>query len=889
MSQNNNTTKTLPKAYEPNESENSTYNAWETNNCFHADENSDKKKYAIVIPPPNVTGMLTMGHVLNNTLQDILIRYHRMQGLEAVWIPGTDHAGIATQNVVEKALAKEKISRHDLGREKFVEKVWEWKEKYGGIILKQLRKLGCSCDWTRERFTMDEGLSDAVQKSFIKLYQDGLIYKGKYIINWCPRCRTALSDEEKIPEDTNGSLWYMRYPLKDKKGYIVIATTRPETMLGDTAVAVNPTDERYKDLIGQKLILPFTGREIPILADDYVDKSFGTGAVKITPAHDPNDFELGRRHNLEQLIIMDETGVMNENAFEFAGMDRFEAREAIVKRLEEENLLEKIEPHSLAVGHCERCKTVIEPYLSDQWFVKMKPLAEKAIKAYKDGTLRFTPNRWGNVYLHWMENIRDWCISRQLWWGHRIPAYTCQDCKEIVVSEKAPSRCPKCSSDNIIQDSDVLDTWFSSWLWPFSIMGWPENTQTLKKFYPTDTLVTGPDIIFFWVARMVMAGYHFVGECPFSDVYFTSIVRDMKGRKMSKSLGNSPDPLDIIEKYGADALRYTVVSLAPVGQDIRFSENKVEIGRNFANKLWNASRFVLMNLTDSDASIKTPLPQLEKLNSVDRWILSRMSYAVDQVKTNLSAGSFKFNDALKNVYEFIWNDFCDWYIEMSKSVLFGSDLERKSEVQQVLTTCLDTALRLLHPFMPFVTEEIWQKLPGSEGFLMEQPFPEHNAKFVNVPLEEEISDLMSAVRVIRNMRVSANISPAKKLRIKVVQHQSLSNVFAIHENLIKALAGVENLETVNTKPSGHLIGLMDSTEICLDLAGIIDIQTELLRVEKEIDNTEKNMAKISGKLENESFVSRAPSEVVEKIRTDVEGYKEQLAKLQEYQKELRSL
>lgn len=889
MSQNNNTTKTLPKAYEPNESENSTYNAWETNNCFHADENSDKKKYAIVIPPPNVTGMLTMGHVLNNTLQDILIRYHRMQGLEAVWIPGTDHAGIATQNVVEKALAKEKISRHDLGREKFVEKVWEWKEKYGGIILKQLRKLGCSCDWTRERFTMDEGLSDAVQKSFIKLYQDGLIYKGKYIINWCPRCRTALSDEEKIPEDTNGSLWYMRYPLKDKKGYIVIATTRPETMLGDTAVAVNPTDERYKDLIGQKLILPFTGREIPILADDYVDKSFGTGAVKITPAHDPNDFELGRRHNLEQLIIMDETGVMNENAFEFAGMDRFEAREAIVKRLEEENLLEKIEPHSLAVGHCERCKTVIEPYLSDQWFVKMKPLAEKAIKAYKDGTLRFTPNRWGNVYLHWMENIRDWCISRQLWWGHRIPAYTCQDCKEIVVSEKAPSRCPKCSSHNIIQDSDVLDTWFSSWLWPFSIMGWPENTQTLKKFYPTDTLVTGPDIIFFWVARMVMAGYHFVGECPFSDVYFTSIVRDMKGRKMSKSLGNSPDPLDIIEKYGADALRYTVVSLAPVGQDIRFSENKVEIGRNFANKLWNASRFVLMNLTDSDASIKTPLPHLEKLNSVDRWILSRMSYAVDQVKTNLSAGSFKFNDALKNVYEFIWNDFCDWYIEMSKSVLFGSDLERKSEVQQVLTTCLDTALRLLHPFMPFVTEEIWQKLPGSEGFLMEQPFPEHNAKFVNVPLEEEISDLMSAVRVIRNMRVSANISPAKKLRIKVVQHQSLSNVFAIHENLIKALAGVENLETVNTKPSGHLIGLMDSTEICLDLAGIIDIQTELLRVEKEIDNTEKNMAKISGKLENESFVSRAPSEVVEKIRTDVEGYKEQLAKLQEYQKELRSL
>ncbi|HQG29351.1 MAG TPA: valine--tRNA ligase, partial [Candidatus Ozemobacteraceae bacterium] len=547
---------TLAKAYNPADVEDRIYGSWERQKCFHADESAPGPRFTIVIPPPNVTGMLTMGHVLNNTLQDILIRLHRMSGKETLWLPGTDHAGIATQNVVEKALAKEKTSRHDLGREKFLEKVWAWKEKYGGIIISQLKKLGCSCDWERERFTMDDGLSRAVRESFVRLYKDGLIYKGKYIINWCPRCRTALSDEEKIPEEKKGSLWYIRYPLKSGKGHVIVATTRPETMLGDTAVAVNPDDDRFRDLVGQSLVLPLMNREIPIIADDYVDPKFGTGAVKVTPAHDPNDFEMGRRHSLEQIIVMDEGGVMNERAGSYKGLDRFAAREKIVADLQEQGLLEKIEDHTLAVGHCERCNTVIEPYLSDQWFVRMKPLAEKAIAAVKDGTLRFTPNRWVGVYLHWMENIRDWCISRQLWWGHRIPAYTCGHCKNVMVEMEAPMTCSKCGkTDRITQDEDVLDTWFSSWLWPFSTMGWPEKTRTLDSFYPTDTLVTGPDIIFFWVARMVMAGYYFMDRCPFHDVYFTSIVRDMKGRKMSKSLGNSPDPLDIIATYGADALR----------------------------------------------------------------------------------------------------------------------------------------------------------------------------------------------------------------------------------------------------------------------------------------------------------------------------------------------
>jgi valyl-tRNA synthetase len=886
MSQNN----LLPKAYDPTNVEAEIYQQWEENGCFHAEESSEKQPYSIVIPPPNVTGMLTMGHVLNNTLQDILIRYHRMLGKETLWLPGTDHAGIATQNVVEKSLAKKKISRHDLGREKFLEHVWAWKEKFGGIILSQLKRLGCSCDWERERFTMDEGLSKAVHKCFIKLYNDGLIYKGKYIINWCPRCRTALSDEEKIPQDTKGHLWHMRYPRKDGKGYVVVATTRPETMLGDTAVAVHPEDERYADLVGKKLVLPFVNREIPVITDEYVDKDFGSGAVKITPAHDPNDFEMGQRHNLEQIIVMDEGGVMNEHAGQFAGMDRFAARKAIIEALEEQELLEKIEDHELAVGHCERCKTVIEPYLSDQWFVKMKPLAKKAVEAVKSGKLRFTPDRWLGVYLHWMENIRDWCISRQLWWGHRIPAYTCQACGEVMVSDTQPEKCSKCgATKEIKQDEDVLDTWFSSWLWPFSTMGWPDDTQTLRKFYPTNALVTGPDIIFFWVARMVMAGYYFVDECPFEEVYFTSIVRDMKGRKMSKSLGNSPDPLDIISKYGADALRYTVISLAPVGQDIKFAEKKVEIGRNFANKLWNASRFVMMNLEDSDCSIQNPLPDETRLSSADRWIISRMNFAVQEVEKNLEAGNYRFNDALKAVYEYIWNDFCDWYIEMSKPVLFGSDKQRKATVQQILVTCLNNALKVLHPFMPFITEEIWQKLPGSKGSLMTASFPEVDSDGVNVPLEQEMGEMMEAVRIIRNLRASANISPAKKLTIRVVANKDTPSVFTDHVEMISNLAGLEKLEMVDQKPSGHLVSLMGPTEVCLDLAGVIDVETELTRINTEVEKIKKDRAKISVKLENKNFVTRAPAEVVNKIRDGIAEYDQKLEKLEEYRKELGNI
>ncbi|HOY68639.1 MAG TPA: valine--tRNA ligase [Candidatus Ozemobacteraceae bacterium] len=877
----------LEKAYNPSVVEDRIYQSWASQGCFHADENGTAAKFTIVIPPPNVTGMLTMGHVLNNTLQDILIRLHRMEGKETLWLPGTDHAGIATQNVVEKALAKEKTSRHDLGREKFLEKVWSWKEKYGGIIISQLKKLGCSCDWERERFTMDEGLSQAVRESFVRLHKDGLIYKGKYIINWCPRCRTALSDEEKIPEEKKGSLWYIRYPLKSGKGHVIVATTRPETMLGDTAVAVNPDDDRFRELVGQTLVLPLMNREIPIIADDYVDPKFGTGAVKVTPAHDPNDFEMGRRHSLAQIIVMDEGGVMNELAGAYKGLDRFAAREKVVADLQDQGLLEKIEDHTLAVGHCERCNTVIEPYLSDQWFVRMKPLAEKAIAAVKDGTLRFTPNRWVGVYLHWMENIRDWCISRQLWWGHRIPAYTCGHCGTVMVEMDAPKTCSNCGkTDRITQDEDVLDTWFSSWLWPFSTMGWPEKTKTLSSFYPTDTLVTGPDIIFFWVARMVMAGYYFMGECPFHDVYFTSIVRDMKGRKMSKSLGNSPDPLDIIATYGADALRFTIVWLAPVGQDIRFAADKVEIGRNFANKLWNASRFTLMNMTGASCTIADPLPSADQLTVWDRWLLSRFHGAVETVRRELADGQYKFNEALKGVYEFIWNELCDWYIEMSKSTLMGPEGPDKDRVRRVLLHVLDGALRLLHPFMPFVTEEIWRKLPGATGNLMQAAYPAVRSELVNTPVEAEVGEVMEAVRVIRNLRASANIAPGKRVTVRVVRHEGLSPVIERHSAMIRSLSNTELLEIVGAKPSGHLVGLMGGTEICLDLAGMVDVEAEKKRVALEIAKIEKELAKIAGKLEDQNFVSKAPPEVVEHIRSGIDSYGLQKAKLNEYLTEL---
>ncbi len=882
-------TASLPKAYDPAVTEQDLYREWEEAGCFKADPLSEKTPYTIVIPPPNVTGKLTVGHVLNNTLQDILIRYHRMKGEEAFWLPGTDHAGIATQNVVERELATKKITRHDLGREKFLEHVWNWKEKYGGIILKQLRRLGCSCDWTAERFTMDEGLSDAFKNCFVKLYYDGLIYKGKYIINWCPRCKTALSDEEKIPQDTKGSLWHIKYPFKDGSGYLIVATTRPETMLGDTAVAVHPDDPRYKDLIGKSILLPLMNREIPLIADEYVDKDFGSGAVKMTPAHDPNDFEIGKRHNLEQIVVIDESGIMNENAGQFKGLDRFKAREAVIAALEEQGLLEKIEPHELAVGHCERCKTVIEPYLSEQWFVKMKPLAEPAIKAYKDGTLSFVPDRWGSVYLHWMENIRDWCISRQLWWGHQIPAYTCSKCSHVQVAENAPEKCSKCgaSQEFIEQDSDVLDTWFSSWLWPFSTMGWPEKTPMLDKFYPTTALVTGPDIIFFWVARMVMAGYYFTGECPFDSVYFTSIIRDLKGRKMSKSLGNSPDPIDIMDEYGADALRYTMVALAPIGQDVRFAAEQCEMGRNFANKLWNAARFVLMNVEDMELSVLEDYP--ENLFETDRWIISRLHSTIAHVEHCLKPTEYRFNDAIKSIYEFVWNDFCDWYLEISKKALYGSDADLKRNTALVLLKVLDSALKVLHPFMPFVTETLWRKIPGNSGFLMTGSFPEYDASLVSPETEEKVGKMMQFVRTVRNLRASANVPPSRKVTVRAVASDLNNAVVENFGDLVKSLAGVEHLEIADSKPEGHLVGLVDSSVVCMELKGLIDVEKELARVEKEIENTEKSMSKIAGKLENKQFIERAPADIVEKVKEDVEVYKQQLEKLYEYKNEIGSI
>ncbi|MCX6139154.1 MAG: valine--tRNA ligase, partial [Ignavibacteriales bacterium] len=705
----------LSKTYSPQEVEDKWYQYWETNGFFHAAVKKDKKPYTIVIPPPNITGILTMGHVLNNTLQDVFIRWRKMQGFEACWVPGTDHAGIATQHVVEKALLKEGIKRREMGREDFVKRVWDWKEHYGGTIIKQLRKLGTACDWERERFTMDEGLSNAVQEVFIRLYEKGLVYKGKYIVNWCPKDHTALSDDEVNYTDSKGHLWYIRYPFADGNGFLTVATTRPETMLGDSAVAVNPKDDRYKDHIGRKIALPLTDRLISVIGDDFVDASFGTGAVKVTPAHDPNDFMIGNRHDLEKLIVMDTSGLMNENATKrYKSLDRYECRKEVLRDLEKIGLLEKTEDHQHSVGHCYRCDTVIEPYLSDQWFVKMKPLAEPALKVVLNGDIKFYPDRWTKVYEHWMTNIRDWCISRQLWWGHRIPAYYLPDGTYVVArsTEDALAKAHAAGHQSLTvndlqQDSDVLDTWFSSWLWPFSVLNWPEENKELAYFYPTDTLVTGPDIIFFWVARMIMAGLEFKQEIPFKHVYFTSIIRDVQGRKMSKSLGNSPDPLDVIASFGADALRFTVLYLAPIGQDVLYSNERCELGRNFANKIWNAGRFLLMNRAAiGDAS---PAAEQKSTELSDRWIESRFHTTVQQVTAAME--EFRVNDSVKMLYDFIWHDFCDWYVEFAKQRV--SELTESSDKLRIVNRAIgiyEEALKLLHPFMPFVTEEIWQHL-----------------------------------------------------------------------------------------------------------------------------------------------------------------------------------
>ncbi|MCL5268192.1 MAG: valine--tRNA ligase [Bacteroidetes bacterium] len=879
----------IPKAYSPSEVEEKWYKFWLDNKLFESKPNKEKKPFTVVIPPPNITGILTMGHVLNNSIQDVLVRWKRMKGYEACWVPGTDHAGIATQNVVEKSLIKEGKDRHALGREKFLELVWKWREEYGGTIIRQLKKLGVSCDWTRERFTMDEGLSHAVQEVFVRLYEKGLIYRGKYIVNWCPKDHTAISDDEVEYQERDGKLYYLRYPLEDGSGHIVVATTRPETMLGDVAVAVNPSDERYKHMVGKNLVLPLVGRKMKIIADEYVDKEFGTGAVKITPAHDPNDFVVAGRHDLEKIIVLDVSARINENAPEkYRGLDRYKARKQVIEDLQALGLVEKISDYKLSVGECYRCHTIIEPYLSDQWFVKMKPLAEPALKAVREGKIKFYPERWVKTYEHWMENIRDWCISRQLWWGHRIPVWYCNGCGELEVTTTQPSKpCKNCGGNSYRQDEDVLDTWFSSWLWPFSVFGWPEETADLKFFYPTDTLVTAPDIIFFWVARMVMSGLEFRKEVPFEHVYFTSVIRDMQGRKMSKSLGNSPDPLDVIRDYGADALRFTILYLAPLGQDVLFESTKCEMGRNFANKIWNAGRFLLMN---RDKLGVTSAPDSSVFDFADKWIVSRLHHTIRDL--NVALNNFRVNDATKIIYDFIWHDYCDWYVEMIKDRLTqpitasGEDAElTRAIILANAVSTFETAIELLHPFMPFITEEMYSLIdPVHRGSVMVADFPEPEIRFINEKVEAEMELVQELVTSIRAMRKEANVPV--NVQVEVImkpKDEETLEVISTNQSYIRRLAKVESLSIGYNlhKPSTSASAVVRGTEIFVSLEGLINVDAEKNRLEKEITRLKGSIAGIESKLGNEQFIQRAPAQVIEKEKTKLDSMRLSLAKLEE--------
>ncbi|KPL04231.1 MAG: valine--tRNA ligase [candidate division Zixibacteria bacterium SM1_73] len=878
--------KDLSKHYNPKPVEEKWYDFWVRGGYFHADEKSDKKSYSVVIPPPNVTDILHLGHALNNTLQDILVRWKRMQGYEVEWLPGVDHAGIATQVVLEKKLAEEGKSRQKIGREKFVQLAWEWKEKNGEAILNQLKKIGCSCDWERTRFTLDQGLSDAVLEVFIHLYKKGLIYRGERIINWCPRCQTSLSDDEAEREEKEGHLWYIKYKLKGSDDYITVATTRPETMLGDTAVAVSPKDRRFKKLVGKSAILPILDRELKIVADDFVDPEFGTGMVKVTPAHDPNDFDIGNRHKLERINILNPNGTLNENAGRFAGMDRYVAREALVAELKKKKLLEKVEPYHLALNLCYRCGSEIEPYLSEQWFVKMEPLAKPAIEAVKSGKIRFYPEHWAKVYLHWMENIRDWCISRQLWWGHRIPVWYCLDCEEIIVSKTPPTECKKCRSRNLKQDEDVLDTWFSSWLWPFSTFGWPKRTQELKRFYPTKALFTASEIIFLWVARMAMAGLEFMDEVPFFDVYIHGTVRDANGVKMSKSLGNGIDPLEIIRDYGADALRTSMILVTPEGQDPCISFNTFELGRNFANKLWNASKFVMANLKDGylpTPGIKTDSSDL-KLE--DLWILSRLNRTAKDV-TNFME-NYKFNSAVKTLYDFVWHDFCDWYVEMIKSRFSLPEKDKgRISAQEMAHLVLNHILRLLHPFAPFVTEEIWHHLYESEistpdHTLMHAEWPKVEKEFINDSLEATMERVQEVVYSIRNIRSEMNVPPAKKANVMVkADHKDLARVLEDNKDHIINLGRVENLKIGMRikKPDHAASAVIRDAEIFVPLKGLIDLEQERLRLEKELSKVTTLLEKTNRKLSNEDFLKRAPGNIIEKEKAKKENYQKMVEKL----------
>ncbi len=877
----------LPKTYNPKDFEDRLYEYWMDNGHFVAHVDRDKEPYTIMMPPPNVTGSLHMGHALNNTIQDVLTRWKRMEGYEALWLPGTDHASISTEAKVVEKITKEGKTKEELGRDKFIEEAWDWTHIYGGTIKNQLKKLGVSCDWSRDRFTLDENLSKAVEEVFIRLYEKGLIYRGDRIINWCPSCRTAISDAEVEHEDSKGHIWHINYPIKDSKESITIATTRPETILGDLAIAVNPKDERYIDLVGKVAILPLVNREIPIIADEYVDMEFGTGAVKITPSHDPNDFEVGERFDLGQCIVIDERGYINSNGGEYEGLERFEARRKIVEDLEKAGYLAEIKDHENAIGHCERCNTIIEPLISKQWFVKMEPLAKPALEAYKNGELNFIPERFGKIYVHWLENIKDWCISRQLWWGHRLPVYYCDDCGEIMVSREKPSNCTKCNSTNIHQDEDTLDTWFSSALWPFSTLGWPDNTEDLQYFFPTDVLITGYDIIFFWVIRMVFSSIEQMGELPFKDVFLTGLVRDSEGRKMSKSLGNGIDPLEVIDIYGADALRFTLVTGNTPGNDMRFYMERVEANRNFANKLWNATRFVLMNLDEDTATKQFNMSDLEE---EDRWILSRLNDVIKEVTENLDR--YEIGMAAQKIYDFIWDDYCDWYIEMVKSRLYGEDIHSKEVAEKVLLYVLKDINRLLHPFMPFITEEIWQHLPENDGPLILSTWPKFKKELCFSESEKGIEFIKTAIKGIRNARAEMNVVPSRKANIIfVTEDRDIEEIISKGERYFINLASGENIKVLPDKEGlgeDNISVVLDRAEAFLPLEDLIDFDKEIERLEKEKEKLEGELKRVKGKLSNEGFISKAPEKVVDGEKKKLEKYEDMMEKVLERLESLKN-
>ena len=869
--------KELEKMYNPRDFEDRIYQFWLDGGYFTPTIDKSKPMFSIVMPPPNITGQLHMGHAVDNTLQDILTRWKRMQGYCTLWLPGTDHASIATEAKIVEAMRKEGVTKEDIGREKFLERAWDWKRQYGGRIVEQLKKLGSSCDWTRERFTMDEGCSEAVQTVFMQLYEKGLIYRGERIINWCPHCKTSISDVEVEYEDQQGSFWHLRYPFKDGSGWLNLATTRPETLLGDTAVAVNPEDERYKDLVGKTLILPLVGREIPVVADEYVEKDFGTGVVKITPAHDPNDFEVGLRHNLPVINVLTEDAHIVDDYPKYAGMDRYEARKAIVKDLEEQGFLVKVEPYTHNVGTCQRCHTTVEPRVSKQWFVSMKELAQPAIAAVREGDIRFIPERFDKMYFHWMENIRDWCISRQLWWGHRIPAYYCDECGEMVVSRTAPEKCPKCGG-KMHQDPDTLDTWFSSALWPFSTLGWPEKTEDLSYFYPTSTLVTGYDIITFWVSRMIFSGLEYMGDKPFSDVFIHGLVRDSQGRKMSKSLGNGIDPLKVIDEYGADALRFMLANGTSPGNDMRYSDEKVKAARNFANKLWNASRFILMNL--SDEVTKPELP--DQLLMEDKWVLSQYNDLVKSVNDNLT--KYELGIAAQNIYDFLWDVFCDWYIEIAKARLQAGG-EASLNVQKVLVYVMANTLKLLHPFMPFITEEIWQAIPNDCETIMMAKFPEYDEALNYADDEREFGRIMAAVKAIRNVRAEKNVPPSRKAHLFI--DTDFTDTFEKGSSFFERLASASDVTVgKNLKVENAAMAVTDSAKIYLPMGDLIDREAELKRLRKDLENCEKEIKSTEGKLANKEFVSKAPEKVVNVEREKLARANERLLKILESIREL---